>query len=422
MELSPSHVYTYHQEGLRPGGGLWVCDFSGEEVRKTMILGSPQGVILDINLHYDGSTILFSWKRTMQDHFQIYTVGIDGENLKQITDHDSNNFNACWLPDGGIAFLSDRKPAFAYCWKDHHPILWRMRSRRQQGGPAQRQLPQRFHPHCILGRPDRLQPLGVCRPAGDPIQSLWSINPDGTRLAGVFGNRVLSPATFMDAREIPGSDGTILCVLTSHNGPCRGAIGIIDPKLGSNTADAIKNITPEVDIGRIDSGGDGNRIRGPYLNPFPVDGNYYLVSKAGNIELRDYEMEYTARILSKSGELGYYAPQPVRERGRERLLTSSLRETDAEGQEWATIFMQDVYEGLGDKVGRGSVVRLAVVQEVEKPLGIDPSKACLRLPVPRGQRRRHLCAKEDLGLREGRGGRLGPLSRSGTGADLFPAD
>ena len=56
----------------------------------------------------------------------------------------------------------------------------------------------------------------VDRPA-IPIQSLWSINPDGTQLAGVFGNRVLSPATFMDAREIPGTDGKILCVLTAHN-------------------------------------------------------------------------------------------------------------------------------------------------------------------------------------------------------------
>ena len=31
----------------------------------------------------------------------------------------------------------------------------------------------------------------VDRPA-IPIQSLWSINPDGTGLSGVFGNRVLS--------------------------------------------------------------------------------------------------------------------------------------------------------------------------------------------------------------------------------------
>jgi len=244
-ELSPSHVYTYHQEGLRPGGGLWICDFSGEKVRKTMILGSPDGVILDLNLHYDGRTLLFSWKRTMEDHFQVYSIGIDGGNLKQITNHDSNNFNACWLPDGGIAFLSDRKPAYAYCWKTTTPILWRCDADGSRPVRLSANYLNDFTPVVFSdGRIVYSRWEYVDRPA-IPIQSLWSINPDGTGLAGVFGNRILSPATFMDAREIPGSDGTILCVLTSHNGPCRGAIGIVDPKLGSNAQAAIRNITPE---------------------------------------------------------------------------------------------------------------------------------------------------------------------------------
>ncbi len=45
----------------------------------------------------------------------------------------------------------------------------------------------------------------VDRPA-IPIQSLWTINPDGTGLAGYFGNRVLSPGTFMEARHDPRHD------------------------------------------------------------------------------------------------------------------------------------------------------------------------------------------------------------------------
>ena len=61
-----------------------------------------------------------------------------------------------------------------------------------------------------------------------PIQSLWTINPDGTMLQGFFGNRVLDPATFIEPQPIPGSTA-ILCTLTGHNGSCRGAIGLIDP-------------------------------------------------------------------------------------------------------------------------------------------------------------------------------------------------
>ena len=43
-----------------------------------------------------------------------------------LTDHWSNNFNPCWLPDGRIAFLSDRKLSFAYCFTSSSPLLYRM--------------------------------------------------------------------------------------------------------------------------------------------------------------------------------------------------------------------------------------------------------------------------------------------------------
>jgi len=63
----------------------------------------------------------------------------------------------------------------------------------------------------------------------------------------------------MESHEIPGT-GQVLCVLTSHNGPCRGAIGIVDPALGANAQQAIHNLTPEVDMGLVNQG-DGNHIR-----------------------------------------------------------------------------------------------------------------------------------------------------------------
>jgi len=380
-KINSTHVYTYHQEGLRPGGGLWLADFAGPEVEMIRLLDGSQGVILDANLHYDGRTLLFSWKRTMDDPFQLFTIDLQTRELKQITDHESNNFNACWLPDGGIAFLSDRKPAFAYCWKTTTPILWRCDADGSRPIRLSANYLNDFTPAVFAdGRIVYSRWEYVDRPA-IPIQSLWSINPDGTRLAGVFGNRVLSPATLMDAREIPNSDGKILCVLTAHNGPCRGAIGIVDPRLGANAQAAIENLTPEVNIGRVDQG-SGNHVRGPYLNPFPLDEKQYLVSKAGTIELRDYAMTRQETILPGGEGLGFYAPQPVRRRARERLIAASVPDPQEADTEWATMFMRDVYIGLGNQVERGSIERLAVVQEVEKPLGIDPSLRAFGFQFP----------------------------------------
>jgi hypothetical protein len=369
--LNPSHVYTYHEESLRAGGGLWTCDFSGGNPELKMIVDSSEGEILDANLHYDGETVLFSWKRTMADPFQLFTVKLDGSELTQLTDDGSNNFNACWLPDGGLAFLSDRKPAFAYCWRTTTPILYRCARDGSELVRLSANYLNDFTPSVLSdGRIVYSRWEYVDRPA-IPIQSLWAINPDGTGLTGLFGNRSLSPATFMDAREIPGRNGKILCVLTSHNGPCRGAIGIIDPLAGANAQEAITNLTPEVNIGLVHKGA-GNKVRGPYLNPFPVDKHHYLVSKKGTIELRDYEVTMAVPLVSPSG-LGFYCPQPIRPRAPERLVASVLPpDQSTDGQAWATVMMQDVYIGLGQAVARGEIKQIAVVQEVEKPLGIDP--------------------------------------------------
>jgi hypothetical protein len=377
-----THVYTYHQEGLRPGGGLWIADFEGGRLAMTKLLDSSKGQILDATLHYHGETILFSWKETMDDFFQLYTMRVDGTHLTQITSHPSNNFNASFLPDGGIVFLSDRKPAYAYCWQTTTPILWRCDSEGGQQRRISSNYLNDFTPSVMSdGRILYSRWEYVDRPA-IPIQSLWTINPDGTQLEGMFGNRSLSPATFMDAREIPGSNKKILCVLTAHNGTCRGAIGIVDPGLGGNAQEAIVNLTPEVDIGRVDAG-DGNRIRGPYLNPFPINDRFYLVSKAGLIQLRDYQGQRCDTLVPARDDMGFFNPQPIQPRQPESLIASSLKpDAHAQDSQWATLMMQDVYNGLGNSVKRGSIKKLAIVQEIEKPLGISPNLRAFGFQFP----------------------------------------
>jgi hypothetical protein len=200
----------------------------------------------------------------------------------------------------------------------------------------------------------------VDRPA-IPIQSLWTINPDGTKLAVYYGNRVLSPATFIEPRPMPGN-GRILCTMTAHNGPCRGAIGIIDPTLGVNAQQAIRNLTPEVDIGKVDKG-SGNHVRGPYESPYPVDEEHFLVSRDGTILLRDYEGTKQVVLLRPKDGMGFFNAQPIRPRPRPPVVASSLQNGD---NGWATVILQDVYRGLEPHVKRGQVKQICVVQEIEK--------------------------------------------------------
>ncbi|MDR3181601.1 MAG: hypothetical protein LBT89_01555 [Planctomycetaceae bacterium] len=392
QHLAISHVYTYHVEGFAPGGGLCIYSPKTGEIKK--IFDAGDGMILDADLHWNAKEIVFSWKRKGKtvnvrviDHdvsysdnpaenYQIYTVNIDGTNLKQITNTPYNNLNACWLPDGGIAFISDRKPAYAYCYVVTSPVLYRM----ERDGSKPKRLSANylmdFTPSVLNdGRIIFTRWEYVDRTAC-PIQSLWTINPDGTNLAGYFGNRTLAPGTFMDANAIPNSQ-KIMALATNHNGSCVGLITQIDRKFGPNSKEGIINTTPEIDVfarGR-DVWGNGFCNQGGYEKPFALDENTYLATKWGDIQIRTIDAS-RATLLTKDArtKLGYYNVQPVREYPVPPVVKSStlnesiaLPEDGSVSGNWAVVTMQDVYNGLEPAVKRGEVKRIAVVQELEKP-------------------------------------------------------
>jgi len=216
----------------------------------------------------------------------------------------------------------------------------------------------------------------VDRPA-IPIQSLWTIMPDGRSLSVFYGNRVLSPATFIEPRQIPGST-KVICTMTAHNGPCRGAIGIIDPSHGNNAQESIVNLTPEVDIGKVDKG-SGNHIKGPYESPYPIDENYFLVSRDGTIILRDYGHSSQVTLLTPKDGMGFYNVKPVKYRTKPLIVA---RQEILPDQTWATMLLQDVYSGLEPHVKRGEIKEICVVQELAKPVLADVGKRAFGFQFP----------------------------------------
>jgi len=395
--LTISHVYVYHVEGFRPGGGLYVFSPREDGGELKCIFDAGDGMITTADLSYDGREVVFALRRggleasnpvahiediscyaEEENNYQIFKINIDGTGLEQLTHGSHNNLDPCWLADGGIAFISDRKPAYAYCYVVTSPVLYRMES----DGSKQKRLSANylmdFTPSALdNGRIIYTRWEYVDRAAA-PIQSLWTINPDGTVLAGFYGNRVLSPGTFMDARSIPGSN-QVIATATNHNGSCRGAIVAIDPSKGANAREAVRTLTPEIDIyaHRLGGGAWGNgmldcQINGTYEKPLAVDADRFLVSKGGVIQLRDFDANATSLLFPKDG-MGYYCPMPIRQTKRPPVVAGTvmdhgalLPEDGSVSGAWATVFMQDVYSGLEPHVKRGEIKQIAVVQEVEK--------------------------------------------------------
>ena len=393
--LNISHVYVYHVEGFRPGGGLYV--FSPNEDKLKCIFDAGEGMITTADLSYDGREVVFALRRgghvgsnpvahiedisrykDEKHNYQVFRINLDGTGLKQLTHGAYNNLDPCWLPDGGIAFISDRKPAYAYCYVVTSPVLYRM----ERDGTKQKRLSANylmdFTPSVLDdGRIVYTRWEYVDR-AACPIQSLWAINPDGTGLTGYYGNRVISPGTFMDAQPIPGTS-QIVATATNHNGSCRGGIVAIDPSKGANAPEAVRNLTPEIHIyaHRLGGGPWGNgmldcRIGGTYEKPLAISKDRLLVSKGGTIQLRDFDANTVSLIYPKNG-MGWYCPMPIRRMQTPRVLTGTVMDRSAVLPEdggvsgaWATMLMQDVYNGLEPHVQRGEIKQIAVVQEIEK--------------------------------------------------------
>ena len=362
-ELKPSHVYTVYCEGFRAGGGLRILSPPTSDGQLTTVVESPEGQILDYDLSCDAREIVFSWRRSVKDSYHLYRVGVDGTGLTQLTDGAWHDYNACWLPDGGIAFLSTRHAEFALCFTTPSGALYRMD---RDGGSVKRlsaNYVNDFTPS-VLGDGRILYSRWeyVDKPA-IPIQSLWSIRPDGTGLSVFYGNRVLSPASFLEAQAIPGTT-QILCTLTAHNGPIRGGVGLVDRRFGVNAQEAIRNLTPRVNIGRVDQG-SGNHVRGAFENPYPIDCERFLVSGKGSIFVGDLAGRW-ALVKPRGESLGFYNPRPLRARPAPPVVAAGAK-LAADGSA-AAVYCVDVYRGLEPAVERGSVKQICVVQEVAKNL------------------------------------------------------
>jgi len=380
-EITASHVYTYHYEGFKPGGGLYVVSTENRTPEFTELVSSPTGQILDCDLSYDGKTVLFSWRRVQEEGYHIWRIDVNGQNLEQVTNGPWHDYNACWLPDGNIAFLSTREAQFAYCWHAPVGVLHRM----DRDGSSVQKLSANylndFTPYVledgrlIYGRWEYVDKPAI------PIQSLWTVNPDGTCLSVYFGNRVLSPGTFMEARQLPGTT-KILCTMTGHNGPTRGAIGLVDRSLGINAQAAIQNLTPDVPLPKVNEGNGNTSGTKQYSCPNPLDKERFLVSIQGPLLVRDIGGGCQSLVFAApENGMQYFCAQPIRPRPVPPTVSTVFSPNKPKTDE-ALLFVQDVYRGLEPYVKRGEVKAIRVVREMEKRVRIDPNYRAFGFQFP----------------------------------------
>ncbi len=78
-------------------------------------------------LDFDGQTVYFAhggstehrWLWTPETSFHLFKMQVDGSDIVQLTDGSCNDFDPCPLPDGRVAFISERRGGFIRCFDEN---------------------------------------------------------------------------------------------------------------------------------------------------------------------------------------------------------------------------------------------------------------------------------------------------------------
>ena len=337
------------------------------------------------DLSFDGKRILFCMKPEKEKTFNLYEIGVDGKGLRQVTSAPGySDLDPIYLPDGGYMFLTDRANTFVRCW----PI----------------------DPTCVLARCDKNgKNIYITSANNEPdftpalmpdgrvlytrweytdkevmrMQSLWTVNPDGTGTQAFYGNQSFWPDILVEARPLPNSKRVIFTSLGHHNF-WAGPLGIIDPSKGLNYPDGITRINWELPWCEVGRGPEDKIEKEEYHNilgyagyktPFPLTEDLHLVSIRGGDYRADPDKDFFSLYLADTygnreliyrGEKNILYAQPVRPRTKPPVIPSTVKWPGLEkpGTKAApgVFYSNDVYEGVPD-IPRGTAKYIRVIQQ-----------------------------------------------------------
>ena len=192
-----------------------LCIFDVRDGRLTTLIEDINGALRDPAVSYDAKRILFSWRKQGTDYYHLFECDTDGANQRQLTFGPWDDFEGCYLPDGGIVFVSSRSRRWVNCYKTQVATIFRCDSdgkniRSPSGNIEQDNSPWMLPDgRLIYTRWEYVDRRQVS------FHQLWTMNPDGAGQMVYFGN--MHRWTLMiDAKPIPGTKNVVAAISDFH--------------------------------------------------------------------------------------------------------------------------------------------------------------------------------------------------------------
>ncbi len=350
------------------GGLLCAFDLRTKEMR--ILLEDKEGDIRDPAVHYDGKTILFSYRKTGTNQFHLYTIQSDGTGLTQLTDGEFDDIEPCWLPDGGIMFCSSRCMRWVPCWYAQVAIMYRCEADGSDLKPISFGVENENTPWPMAdGRVLYTRWEYVDR-GQSSYHGLWAINPDGTNVELIYDN-MGTMNLYIDAKPIPGT-GKLISIISPKHGrnEHRGRLGIIDPDFGTESEKAARFLDRGYPLKTSDKR-KGHVPSESWRDPYAVSANCFLAATKHALVVMngdgDYEIIYELpdklRGSTRKGR-NLHEPRPLVARKREPVIPHVKPSKDG----MATFVVMDVNVGRKMKgIEKGQVKSLLVMEELPRP-------------------------------------------------------
>ena len=418
----------YYGTFALPGGGLYVLSspFSDRPELRDMLANSVvesgrltgqklnKGGFLSPELSFDGKTILFAYvecegdKKHIDhlDHknrghwsqgrcYHIFSVNADGTNLRQLTDGTWNDFDPCFLPNGRVAFISERRGGYLRCGRECPSYT--VYDMKPDGSDIRVLSPHEnneWQPSVdhngmiIYTRWDYVDRHGCT--AHHP----WIMTPDGRDSRGMHGNYSIKASRAdmeLDLRAIPGSH-KIIATAAPHHGQSYGSIVIYDPKIpDDDKLSPVKRVTPEI---KFPESQGGTQV---YGTPWPLNENYYLCvydagmrvksgrqgrkHSRGNYGIYLVDAFGNKTLIYRDDAIASLSPIPLRPRKCPPVIPENSQRLVANPPKQGTMAVLDVYDSLkpwpeGTKI---KALRIYQIFSMSCPSGRPPHEIGRRI-------------------------------------------
>jgi len=371
-----------------------------------------------LDLDFDADRIVFSWvqncdkkyrgrgdlrNRSEESTFHLFQMNLDGSNLIQLTDSDKfNDYHPCWLPNGRIAFISERRHAGVRCGNERiggpTPIgtLYSVKDNGQD------LICLSWHETSDL-YPSVTNDGGIVYTRWDYIDRdfnaahhMWICGPDGTDPRAPHGNYPLPvyreqhgnefcanghnsyrPWAEQAIRAIPESPKYMAVETGHHTSPC-GQVILIDTRIpDDNEMSQIKTFFPRECFQR-----DNYKIRSWCPNckpdefglfePYPLNEDFYLAGHTDRVVLGDRFGNMVTLHQSSFRKVPVRYPRPLRKRERPPVRPTTTYQGERRSKApKATISVLNVYESDFEwpegVVEEKKVKELRIVQLIPQP-------------------------------------------------------